>query len=166
MMLKGVLLAALVLCASAQAADLDAAKLAFRGGESTWPKAYAEFTEAARAGDGAASYYVGLMRRNGMGTPRDSAGAGASMRAAAHAGIPQAMFILSNLLYAGEGVRTDEREARRWLEKAAEADYPPALQQMAMALRDGSHGYERDGQRAGQLIKEMAHAMKHQPREP
>ncbi|RJG21080.1 tetratricopeptide repeat protein [Massilia cavernae] len=163
---RAVLLAAFVLCGSVQAGSLDAAKLAFTGGAHEWPSAVAQFSTAAAQGDGAASYYLGLMQRNGMGTPRDSVRAAASMQVAADAGIPAAMFILSNMLYAGEGVARDERAGRRWLEVAAEHDYPPAIQQVAMAVRDGALGYERDEVRAEQLVRELAHAMKHQPREP
>ncbi|HEY0491173.1 MAG TPA: hypothetical protein VGD30_16810 [Telluria sp.] len=71
------------------------------------------------------------------------------------------MFRLSYMLHAGEGAAKDGRAARQWLERAAERDYPEAMQQLAMALRDGSMGFERDEQRAALLMKEMAHAMKH-----
>ncbi|UVW26970.1 tetratricopeptide repeat protein [Massilia sp. H6] len=74
---------------------------------------------------------------------------------AAARGMPEAMFLLANMLLEGEGkggVR-DEAAARRWLEAAAELDYPEAWQQLALL--------EPDPQRAAQLMRRAAHALTH-----
>ena len=110
-------------------------------------------------GDGTASNY--REQRNSTGTQNDSTQAAGALLASARAGEPAAMFFLSNRLYAGDGLPRDEVAARKWLEAAAERDHPEAMQQLAMALRDGSMGFARDEQQASVLMKEMAHAMKH-----
>lgn len=161
-MIKLMLLAAALSCsAGACAADLASAKRAFQSGEQGWPHAIAGFRAAAGKGDGPAAYYLALMHRNGMGTARDSVRAAELMSAAARAGVPAAMFMLSNMLRAGEGVAADESAARMWLERAADSGHAEALQQMALAVGDGTLGFERDEQRAAHLMKEMAHAMRH-----
>ncbi len=126
------------------------------------------------AGKGFALYAIDLAQAEGTGgkqpgqakttARRDSAQAAQAMLASARAGVPGAMFLLSNMLYAGVGVQKNEGEARKWLEAAAALDHPEAMQQLAMALRDGSMGFGRDEQQAAVLIKEMAHAMKHRVR--
>ena len=107
------------------------------------------------------NFDLGRKYRHGAGVPQDSARAFALIDSAARDGHPAAMFIVASMLAAGEGAPTDAARARHWLEAAAEREYPEALQQLAMNLRDGAHGYERDEARAAQLLRELAHAMKH-----
>lgn len=153
----GALLLACCLFAQAQARDgQDAARRAFHGDPHGWPAAFMMFKADAVGGDARAAYYLGLMYRNGMGTGRDSGLAAHWLGVAAAREVPAAMFTLANMLRAGEGLARDETAARKWLEAAAEREYPEALQQMALA--------EPDPARAGQLMKEAAHAMTH--REP
>jgi TPR repeat protein len=104
---------------------------------------------------------LGRMYRNGVGMERDSVRAFALIRQAARDGHAPAMFILSAMLAAGEGAPKDVAEARRCLEAAAELELPEAMQQLAMNLREGAPGFERDEARAAQLMNEVAHAMKH-----
>lgn len=80
---------------------------------------------------------------------------------AARQGHAPAMFVLSSILMAGDGVPRNEVLARHWLEQAVEEDYPEALQQLALHLQDGTGGYARDEQRAAQLMRRMEHALKH-----
>lgn len=80
---------------------------------------------------------------------------------AAKSGHPPAMFILSSMLMAGEGAPCDPLRARQWLERAVTEEYPEAMQQLALHLQDGAAGYARDEQRAAQLMRKMAHALKH-----
>ncbi len=108
-----------------------------------------------------ADFDQGRMYRNGIGVERDSARAYALIERAAVKGHAAAMFILSSMLAAGEGAPKDVARARRMLEAAAELELPEAIQQLAMNLREGSPGFERDEVRAAQLIHEYAHAMKH-----
>lgn len=156
----------LAFCSGAQAADIEAAKRAFRGDAQQWTQALPVFSDEARHGNPQASYYLALMLKNGMGTPRDGARAAAAMRVAAEGGVPPAMFLLSNMLLSGDGVTRDEAAARAWLEKAAAQEYPAALQQMSMAIRDGAMGYLRDERRAEETMKMAAHAMRHPQQEP
>jgi TPR repeat protein len=100
--------------------------------------------------DARAAFKLGLMYRN---TAHDSAAAVRWLTVAAQRGEPAAMFILSNMLDAGEGTARDEKAARAWLEAAAELEYPEALQQLALS--------EPDPERAAQLMREAAHALTH-----
>jgi TPR repeat protein len=127
LLLAALLLAtALAVPAGAQAAGPDAAQQAWR---------------------------TGLAYRNGTDRNKDAAQAVVWLRRAAQLGEPGAMFILAQMLAAGEGAPADPREAQRWLEAAAEADYPEALQQLALE--------ERDPQLAALLMKRAAHALGH-----
>ncbi|QNA99825.1 SEL1-like repeat protein [Massilia sp. Se16.2.3] len=75
------------------------------------------------------------------------------IRQAAEGGVPAAMFVLANMLAAGEGTSRDEAASRRWLEAAAARDYPEALQGLAML--------EPDPRKAELLMRQAAHAMTH-----
>ena len=106
--------------------------------------------------DGDAAYRLGLSYRNGIGVAADSAKAVQWLELAARRQVPAAMFILSNMLAAGEGVAADRKAARTWLEAAAELEYPEALQALALS--------EPDPARAAQLMKEAEHALRHRGR--
>jgi TPR repeat protein len=123
--------AALAGPACAQQAGAEAAETAWRTG-----LAYRNGTE-----------------RNGTDARKDAGEALTWLRRAAMLGKPEAMFILAQMLAAGEGCAADPREARRWLEAAAEADYPEALQELALG--------EPDPQRAALLMRRSAHALGH-----
>jgi TPR repeat protein len=99
------------------------------------------------------AWRTGLAYRNGTDRRADADQAVIWLRRAAQLGKPEAMFILAQMLAAGEGVPLDAREARFWLEVAAEADYPEALQALALE--------ESDPQRAALLMKRAAHALGH-----
>ena len=104
-----------------------------------------------------AAYQRGLKLRNGVGTPADAAAARGSFELAAASGVPAAMFTLAQMLAAGEGGARDEAAARRWIARAAQLEYPEALQEQAMK--------ERDPQRAAALMREAAHALQHRAHE-
>lgn len=71
----------------------------------------------------------------------------------AEGGEPHAMFLLAHMLADGEGGPRDTVAARVWLGRAAELDYPEALQELAMS--------EPDPQRAEDLMRAAAHALAH-----
>ena len=145
--------ALLCLCAApAQAEPLAAGDLA-------------RLRHAADAGAVHALFDLGRMYRHGIGVQRDSVRAFGLIDAAARRAYPAAMFTLSNMLVGGEGAPSDEAGARRWLEAAAESDYPEAMQQLAMNVQEGAVGFERDERRAAQLMRALAHAMKHRAHE-
>jgi len=102
------------------------------------------------------AYQLALQVRNGDGVPADPVRARALLTQAAQGGVAPAMFVLSNMLAAGEGGPLDAKEARRWLEMAGELGYPEALQQLAMT--------ESDPRKAELLMRQAAHAMMHRER--
>lgn len=106
--------------------------------------------------DAQAAYRQALAYRNGTGVAPDAALAVRWMETAARAGLPQAMFTLSNMLAAGEGVARNEATAaaaRRWLEQAADLGHPAALQELALR--------EPDPRKAELLMRQAAHALQH-----
>ncbi|MES2325275.1 MAG: hypothetical protein V4633_23715 [Pseudomonadota bacterium] len=110
----------------------------------------------AHAADAQADFDLGRKVRNG-----DSERAYLLIRRAAILQHSAAMFTLSNMLTSGEGVAPDAAAARTWLEAAAALENPEALQQLALHLQEGTLGYARDEVRAAQLLRTLAHAMKH-----
>ena len=103
------------------------------------------------------SYALGLKQRNGVGMARDLGAARRSLGQAAEDGLPAAMFMLAQMLEAGEGGARDADGARAWIARAAQLEYPEALQEQALR--------ERDPQRAAELLREAAHALQHRARE-
>ncbi|MFC0251764.1 tetratricopeptide repeat protein [Massilia consociata] len=105
---------------------------------------------AAQHGDEAdVAYRRGLSHKNGG----DAGLAAHWLGVAAARGMPEAMFMLANMLLDGDGVPRDEAAARTWLEAAAELDYPEAWQQLGML--------EKDPQKAAQYMRRAAHALTH-----
>ena len=141
-------LALLAACGGpALAAPLDEAFLCLRGGpgvSADLPKAFSLFASAAKGGDAHAAYHLGMMYQNGMAVARDSKAAARWLHFAASRQMPAAMFALANLHLSGDGVKRDEQAARRLIEKAADLEYPDAVMAMAIGLRDGSMGFERN----------------------
>ena len=164
MKLRACLLAALVAAAPLAAAAPDAtaqAKMLMRAGPASGPQARALFAQAAGQGSAAAAYYLGLMLKNGMGGPQDSAGAMRYLEQGAQGGVAPAMFILANLLLA-----SDEDKARYWLDAACALDYPEALQQKSVALAEGQMGYAHNEELSFLYLKMATHAMGHRSPEP
>ena len=121
------------------------------------PAAAPDAPRAQAAEEAMAAYRLALKVRNGEGMAGDPARAVALLAQAAEGGVPAAMFVLSNMLAAGEGAPRDEAAARRWLETAAELAYPEALQQLALT--------EPDPRKAELLMRQAAHAMTHRARD-
>jgi TPR repeat protein len=71
----------------------------------------------------------------------------------AEGGEPAAMFLLAHMLADGEGGPPDAAAAHAWLTRAAELDYPEALQELALN--------EPDPERAEALMRAAAHALAH-----
>ncbi|WP_328572875.1 tetratricopeptide repeat protein [Janthinobacterium sp. P210005] len=142
--------------------DLTAqAKVLMRAGEASQPQARALFEHAAGQGGGPAAYYLGLMHKNGMGGPQDSAAALRWLELAAQRGVAPAMFIVANMLQ-----ETDQEQARHWLDAACDLDYPEALQQKSVALAEGRMGYAHSEEQANLYLKMATHAMGHRAEEP
>ena len=137
------------------------AKVLMRAGTASQPQARALFEQAAGQGSGPAAYYLGLMLKNGMGGPQDSAAALRQLELAAQRGVAPAMFIVANML-----VDTDEAKARYWLDAACDLGYPEALQQKSVALAEGRIGYAHNEEQSFLYLKMATHAMGHRPPEP
>ena len=162
MMLANLLLAAALASPVVAAPDVMArAKVLMRAGEASQPQARALFEQAAGQGSGPAAYYLGLMLKNGMGGRQDSVAALRQLELAAQRGVAPAMFIVANLLLAG-----DEAKARYWLDAACDLGYPEALQQKSVALSEGQMGYAHNEAQGHLYLMMATHAMGHRPPEP
>ncbi|MYM83644.1 sel1 repeat family protein [Duganella sp. FT50W] len=142
-----VIAAGLALAGGASAGPVEEARLYLRGSARTpadLPRAFQLFSGAAQKGDPHAAYYLGMMYQNGMGVARDMKAAAHWLQFAASRQTPAAMYALAKLYLAGDGVKRDDIVARRWIEKAADLEYPEAVMAMAIGLRDGSMGFERN----------------------
>lgn len=108
------------------------------------------YTSAAQHQHAKAALALGLLYKNGNGVARDDAQAAHWLAQAAGLGNAHAMFLLANIYQQGLGVPPDRAKGRRLLEEAAEHEYPPALQELAMALQAD------DPLRASHLMKEAS----------
>ena len=142
-----ILAASLALAGGASAGPVEEGRLCLRGSERVpvdLPRAFQLFSGAAQQGDPQAAYYLGMMYKNGMATARDYKAAAHWLEFAAKRQNPAAMYALAQLYLSGDGVKRDDLSARRWIEKAADLEYPEAVMAMAIGLRDGSMGFERN----------------------
>jgi len=133
--------------AAGVARQVEEARQYLRGSErapADLPRAFRLFSGAAKAGDPMAAYYLAMMYKNGMAVPRDVKIAAHWLQFAANRQMPAAMFALANMYLSGDGVKRDDQAARRLIEKAADLDYPDAVMAMAIGLRDGSMGFDRN----------------------
>jgi uncharacterized protein len=116
------------------------------------------FEEAAKQGDGQASFMLARMASHGQGPTRDNAQnleqSAQWLQVAAKQKNAQAMYQLSVAYRNGEGIPQNIMLARYWLNMSAEHDYNIAIQALAMEL-DGLGG---DGspfaERSRHLFKE------------
>ena len=133
--------------AAFQLAELERAH-----GESA--KAVSWYTQAAERKHAKAALMLALVLRNGEAGTRDDAGAAKWLALSAGQGNAHAMFLLSNVYNEGRGVPRDPAMGRKLLEEAAEHDYPPALQELAMTVQAGDAFTPKDELRASHLMKE------------
>ena len=113
-------------------------------------QAWPWYRQAAEARHAKAALALAQMARNGDGVRRNEAAALGWLRVASELGNAHAMFLLSNAYRFGLGVERDEALGLRLLEEAAEHEYPPALQDLALAVQND------DAQRASHLLKEAS----------
>lgn len=140
-------LASVALAGPAPASPVEEGRKYLRGSEqapANLPRAFQLFSGAAQKGDPLAAYYLGMMYQSGMAVARNMTAAAHWLQFSATRETPAAMYALAKLYLAGDGVKRDELAARRWIEKAADLDYPEAVMAMAIGLRDGSMGFERN----------------------
>lgn len=118
--------------------------------------AWKYYQAAARQQYAKAELMLARMSKYGEGTAKNLLQATAHLTSAAEQGNAQAMFLLSNAYAAGEGVAQDQTKSRLWLERAAQADYPVAIQALALSLDAHPATSGADPNRARHLLKEAA----------
>jgi TPR repeat protein len=91
----------------------------------------------------------------------DPACAASLMNEAASGGDAPAMFLLANLLRAGQGAPRDDAKALALYQAAADADYAPAIQALAIAWRYGELGLQADASQSRLMDHEAAEALAH-----
>jgi TPR repeat protein len=109
----------------------------------------------------AASRLLGLRALDAsLGKP-DAPRAAALLAQAAADGDAPAMFLFANMLRAGQGVTRDEARALALYQRAADADYAPAIQALAIAWRYGELGLQADASQSRLMDHEAAEALAH-----
>lgn len=101
-----------------------------------------------------AALLLALLYKNGELVARDDAAAAHWLSVSSDAGNPHAMFLLHYAYIDGRGVAPDPVRARALLEESAEHEYPPAQQELALAVQAGDALTPQDALRAGYLLKE------------
>jgi TPR repeat protein len=114
------------------------------------------YRQAAQQGHAKAALRLALLLKNGDGIPTDKTAAAHWLGVAAQAGDAHAMFLLSNAYADGDGVPADPRRARDLLERAADREYPAAIQELALVKQTGDDLTPKDAAEADQLLKEGA----------
>lgn len=112
------------------------------------------YRQAAQQKHARAALMLGTLFNNGEGVSVDHAQGARWLAVASDLGNAHAMFLLSNAYREGRGVERDEARARQLLEEAAEHEYPPAIQELAMAVQTGDALSGKDELRAAHLLKE------------
>ena len=108
-----------------------------------------------------ASYYLGLIEKNGYGKVVNFEAAEKHFRFAAERGIVDAMYLLGNAYASGEGVDIDPREAMRWYLRAASLEHPQATQELAQAFARGDTLLPQSDFQAEQMRRAVEHALRH-----
>jgi TPR repeat protein len=127
-----------------------------RGRSGTNARAAQWYRQAAQQGHAKAALGLALLLKNGDGIPADKTAAAHWLGVAAQAGDAHAMFLLSNAYADGDGVPRDPRRARDLLERAADREYPAAIQELALVKQTGDDLTPKDAAEADQLLKEGA----------
>lgn len=146
---------------AAHAGDVEAAfrlgemyRLGMAGLAAAPERALPWYRIAAQHRHAKAALVLGMLFKNGDGVERDAAQAAKWLTLSSEQGNAHAMFLLSYAYRDGTGVRRDGARSRALLEQAAEHDYPPAIQELAMTLQVGDALSAKDEVRAGHLMKE------------
>ncbi|MBA5639676.1 sel1 repeat family protein [Duganella sp. LX20W] len=112
------------------------------------------YRQAAQQKHARAALMLGMLFNNGEGVAVDHAQGARWLSVSSDLGNAHAMFLLSNAYSEGRGVERNEAYARRLLEEAAEHEYPPAIQELAMTVQMGDALSAKDELRAAHLLKE------------
>lgn len=110
----------------------------------------------ASSGDLVAAFNLGLCFAEGVGVRKDDERAAQWMRRAAE-GVAEAQYMYARMLEDGRGVIADQRQARVWYERAANAGMVEAQVALAEMLYNGRGG-EPSSVAAAHLFKQAAAA--------
>ncbi len=107
----------------------------------------------AERGDARGQYHYARWLRDSPAGPRDPVVAVPFLERAAEQGLPEALHMLATLHRDGIGVTRDLARARALYERAANADYPPSMFNLAAMIDSGS---EADRARAAALYRSLS----------
>ncbi len=119
-------------------------------------RAWPWYKMAAQQKHAKAALMLGMLFKNGEGMPRDEVEGAKWLTLSSDLGNAHAMFLLANMYREGSGVTQDAAKARVLLEEAAEHEYPPAIQELAITVQTGDALTARDEVRAAYLLKEAS----------
>jgi hypothetical protein len=119
-------------------------------------KAWPWLVVAAERRHARAALVLGMLSTNGDDVPRDEREGARWLAVSSELGDAHATFLLANAYRAGRGVAIDPVKSRALLEAAAKEEYPPAVQELAMALQIGDLLSPRDDLRAAHLLQEAS----------
>ena len=111
-----------------------------QGLEKNTEKALQYYLAAARQGDAAAQFNLGLIYATGQDTPQDDTVALAWYQLAADQGDAQAQFNLGVMIAKGRGIAASQTVAKQWLQLAADQGDAQALYNLGVLHQgDASH---------------------------
>ena len=119
------------------------------------------FEQAASQQHAQATYFLGLIYKNGYGVAINAVSAASWFDKSAALGNADAIFMLGTAYMEGSGVPANQARAVALFRQAAELEHPLAAQMLAYALRDGTLGLTRDNRAAQQMVLEIDHALHH-----
>ena len=146
---------AVMLTATASAADLQQGKDAFESGD--YATAFIIFTLLAKEGDIDAQNYLAMMYDDGLGVEENKEEAAQWYRLSAEAGDAESQLVLGFIYMNGRGVERDYAEAVNWFRLAAEAGNARAQNNLGNMYWDGE-GVERDYEEAAKWYRLAAEA--------
>ncbi len=137
MKIKFALTVALSLTLSCSAfAGLTEAVNAFNKGD--YATAYPEMLALSQEGDAKATYYLGLMYKDGLGVTKDSNKAISYLEQAERSNVSVASIQLAKMALAGEGLTQDATLGFDYLKKAAYAGSEDALYELGQMYENGT----------------------------
>lgn len=117
-------------------------------------EAVAYFRKAADQGNPAGEYGLAVMYGAGEGVKKDLAQSLELLTRSAEKGYNPALKVLATAYLKDDtqafGKPVDAKVAQRWIRKAADEEYLPAVEGLARAYREGRLGLEKDAQQAKQ----------------
>ncbi|MDB5709211.1 MAG: hypothetical protein JWL96_1281 [Sphingomonas bacterium] len=129
-------IASCILAVPALASHWEAGQHAFEA--RNFATALKEWQAGADAGEIDSLYELGVMFREGQGTPRDAAKGFELNRRAAEAGYWLALSAMQTYYHEGIGVAADDVEATRWVRRTADQADSSAMRKYAWALQTGA----------------------------